>query len=91
MKKNTGKKRKIIKSLIVATGTGALLSSGVLAGTIPDSPMKHSQSRNANITVQKVKPMLFAAVAKKKVAKKKVAKKKVAKKKVAKKKVAKKK
>jgi hypothetical protein len=80
MKKNTGKKRKIIKSLIVATGTGALLSSTALAGAISDSPMKRSQSRNAKITGQKDAPMLFAAV-KKKVAKKKTTKKKAAKKK----------
>ncbi len=101
MAKKTEKKKrgKFVKSLVVATSAGALLSSTALAGIASDSTMKNITPRSEQVSYQLdttgSKPVLLAAakkkVAKKKVAKKKVAKKKVAKKKVAKKKVAKKK
>ena len=74
MKKSKSKKKKgkLMQSLIVATGTGALLSSAAMAGTMSDSQMKNSHSKTAQITAQKDAPMLIAAAKKKTTAKKRL-------------------
>ncbi len=77
MKGSTVKKKKstLMQSLIVATGTGALLSSAAMAGYVSDYPIKHSQPRTIQITAQKESPVIIAAAAKRTTTKKTTAKK----------------